>query len=251
MKKHVWYIVLLFFTIMLFLIGCASEQGKWFHYARKYDQTRNKMIARAATGNFLSDYNETNKIRQKFLNARQPTEAEIITALNSSNRKFQRIGLAAMSLKPIETDQIVEILFEFLQDENFYFKEYALLALKEFEKFPESKKDVLGKQLLEIIKGEEKKGKEGISFREFSLLAKFPSQDSVSFLTERLMREGAENKLFRIAAFSALKKMGEPYYSQATEYVKKHGNSEIKNELLERENTWLEGKSGDATLIID
>jgi hypothetical protein len=36
-------------------------------------------------------------------------------------------------------------------------------------------------------------------------------------------------------AFKALKEMGNSYYDQAAEYVNKHGSSEIKEELLERE----------------
>jgi hypothetical protein len=37
-------------------------------------------------------------------------------------------------------------------------------------------------------------------------------------------------------AFYALKKMGNSFYDEAAEYVKKHGSPEIKKELLEREN---------------
>ena len=54
------------------------------------------------------------------------------------------------------------------------------------------------------------------------------------------MKEGKEDRirLFRLAAFKALKEMGNSYYDEAAEYVNKHGSSEIKKELLARENFW-------------
>jgi hypothetical protein len=39
-------------------------------------------------------------------------------------------------------------------------------------------------------------------------------------------------------AFYALKKMGNSFYDEAAEYVKKHGSPEIKMELLGWENSW-------------
>ncbi|OHB51602.1 MAG: hypothetical protein A2Y12_01795 [Planctomycetes bacterium GWF2_42_9] len=183
-----------------------------------------------------------NKIKHNFLRTSPPKESEIMWVFMSPNRELQKIGLAAMSLRPIETERIQRTLIEFLQDPNFYFKEYAFLSLNKFKENPADKNDAVRKRLLEIIKNEEGKGKGkgNISFREFLLLAKFPSQETALFLQDQLMKEGQENKIYRIAAFSALKKMGEPYFTKVLEYVKNHSTPEMKKELLERENTWLD-----------
>lgn len=39
--------------------------------------------------------------------------------------------------------------------------------------------------------------------------------------------------------------MGDSFYDEAVEYVNKHGSSEIKKELLERENYWKEENMSD------
>jgi hypothetical protein len=241
--KKIWYVIWLVVGLSLFISGCPFKSGAegkaWFRYASKYDQARSETIANDIAGknSALQDFARMSKTKQKFLQAKQPTEDEIISVLSSPNRRFQRVGLAAMTLKPIETDQLIDILFEFLQDQNREFRFYATVSLEKFTKFPESKKDSLGRQLLEIIKNEKDNG---VSILEFSLLAKVPSEEAALFLTEQLMSEGKENLYFRYAAFRALKEMGDSYYNEATEYVRNHGSSEIKKELLERENSWKE-----------
>jgi hypothetical protein len=233
--NNIWYMIWFVIGVSLFISGCPFKSGvegkKWFRYASKYDQA---WIKTWASGGAIQDYNKTIKIRQKFLREKQPTETEIISVLRSPNRRFQRVGLAAMSIAPIETDQLTEILFEFLQDQDPEFRWYAISSLKKFTQFPESKKADLGKQLLEIIKT--KKDNES-SIEEISLLAKFPSEEAALFLTEQLMKEGKENRIriFRYVAFRALKEMGDSYYDEAAEYVNKHGSPEIKKELLEQE----------------
>jgi len=232
------YVICLVVGLSLFISGCPFKSGvegkAWFQYASKYDQARSKMIANEAAkkGTTDEDLAWMDKLKQKYLRAKQPTETEIISVLKSPNRRFQKIGLVAMSLKPIETEQLTEILFGFLQDNDYYFKTDALYSLDKFTKIPDSKKAGLGKQLLEIMKNEKEKG---IFLSEFHLLAKFPSEEAALFLTEQLMREGIENYLFRNLAFYALKKMGNPFYDEAAEYVKKHASPEVKKELLERE----------------
>jgi hypothetical protein len=237
-SNNIWYMIWLVIGISFFISGCPFKSGverkAWFRYASKYDQAQSKM---AASGGALQDYNKALKIEQKFLRAKQPTETEIISVLRSPNKRFQRVGLAAMSLKPIETVQLTDVLFEFLRDKNPEFRWYARASLVKFTKFPESKKADLGKQLLEIVRNKEKNE---LSFEEFLLLAKFPSEETARFLTEQLMKEGKENRIriFRYAAFRALKEMGESYYDEAVEYVNKHGSPEIKKGLLESENLW-------------
>ncbi|MGB2807349.1 MAG: hypothetical protein WBC22_06400 [Sedimentisphaerales bacterium] len=227
--------------LSLFISGCPFKSGiegkAWFRYASKFDKARNICLANDAAkkGTAFEDLARMDKLKQKFLLAKQPTETEIISVLKSPNRRFQKIGLVAMSLKPIETEQLTEILFGFLQDNDFYFRVDALYSLDKFTKFPESKKAGLGKQLLEIIKNEKDKG---LFIQEFSLLAKFPSEEAALFLTEQLMKEGKENYLYRNFAFNALKKMGNSFYDEAAEYINKHGSSEIKKEHLEREKSW-------------
>jgi len=202
------------------------------------------MIANDIAGKKITrqDFFKPSKIGQRFLRARQPTEDEIISVLRSPDRRFQRVGLAAMSLKPIETDQLIDILFEFLQDQDRDFRYYAFSSLDKFTDFPKSKKAALGKQLLEIIKKEKDKG---LYIQKFYLLAKVPSEEVSLFLTEQLMKEGEEkeNVLLRLVAFKALKEMGDSYYEKAAEYVNKHGSPEIKKELLEREKWWEEEKT--------
>jgi len=235
-KLHkILYITCLVIGISLFISGCPFKSGaegeKWFQYASKYGQAMSKMWA---SGGALQDYDEVLKMRQKFLRAKQPTETEIISVLRSPNRRFQKVALVAMSIKPIETDQLTDILFEFLRDQDPEFRWYAIDSLDKFTKFPESKKADLGKQLLEIIKT--RKDNE-LSIQEISLLAKFPSEEAAQFLTEQLMKEGKENRIrmFRYVAFRALKEMGDSYYDEAAEYVNTHGSPEIKKELLEWE----------------
>ncbi|MHC4740192.1 MAG: hypothetical protein ACYS9Y_14885, partial [Planctomycetota bacterium] len=162
---------------------------------------------------------------------------EIISVLRSPDRRFKRVGLAAMSIKPIETDQLIDILFEFLRDEDLWLRWYARISLYKFTEFPEFRKVELGKQLLEIIKTREENE---LAMEEFFLLVKLPSEEAVQYLTEQLMKEGEETRirLFRWVAFKTLKEMGGSYYDDAAEYVDKHGSCEIKKELSEREITW-------------
>jgi len=124
-KIHkIWYLIGLVVGLSLFLSGCSSKSGvegkKWFQYASKYDQARSNAIANDLAGkkSAIQDLDKMSKIKWKFLRTKQPTEAEIISVLRSPNRRFQRVGLVAMSLKPIETDQIIGILFEFLRDQD-------------------------------------------------------------------------------------------------------------------------------------
>lgn len=230
-----------FIGISLFTSGCLCKSGveseEWFKYAAKYDLARNELMKNAENNEptFLTDFSKMSKTKQKFLRAEQPSEETIISVLKSKDKKTQRIGLAAMSLKPIGTEQIIDILIEFLRDDDWYLKNYAYLSLDQVTNFPESKKPQLEKQLLEIIKNEILKGKEGIAFSEFSLLAKVPSRETSLFLTEHLMKEGKENVYNRLGAYTALKEMGEPYYSQAAEYVKNNGSPSIKSEFLDWE----------------
>jgi hypothetical protein len=233
--NHVWYAVWFAIGVSLFVSGCPSKSGvegkAWFRYASKYDQARSIMIANMAAdpNRFKQDYTEVWKMQQKLLQAKQPTETEIVSVLRSPDKRFQRVGLAAMSLKPIEIDMVTDVLFEFLQDQNRDFRLYAVFSLSEFKGFPEPRKVILGKQLLEIIRKE--KDVELLS-REMLLLGRFPSEDAAQYLTERLVKEGEDNRGIRWSAFIALKKMGDSYYDTAAEYVKEHGSPEIKKELL-------------------
>lgn len=202
------------------------EANAWSQYASQYDQA---MIKMWASGGALG---KVYKMEQKYLRAKQPTETEIISVLRSPSREFQRVGLVAMSIKPIETDQVIDILFEFLQEQDREFIWYALESLAKFTKFPESKKADLGEQLLEIIKN--RKDSE-LSLREFSLLAKFPSKEAALFLTEQLMKEGKDShiQIFKCCALRALKELGDSYYDEAAEYINRHGSPEIKKEFME------------------
>ena len=240
-NNKIWYVIWLVVGLSLFNSGCPFKSGverkAWFRYASKHDEARSKLIANAAVKKetAMEDLARMSKPKQKFLRAKQPTETEIISVLRSPNRRFQRVGLAAMYLKPIETDQLIDILFEFLRDQEPEFRGYAIGSLYKFTKFPESKKADLGKQLLEIVKT---RRDNELAIQEISLVARFPSEEVVLFLTEQLMQEGEDDSMsiFRFVAFKALKEMGDSYYDEAAEYVNKHGSSEIKKELLEREN---------------
>jgi hypothetical protein len=235
----IWFVI----GISLFILGCPFKSGverkKWFQYASKFDQARSTAIANDNVGkkSFLRDSAEIEKTEREFLRAKQPTETEMISVLRSPDRRLQRIGLTAMFLKPIETDQLIDILFGFLQDQDLQFRWYARVSLLKFANFPESRKADLGKQLLEIIKNEKENE---LFIEEFYLLAKFPSKEAALFLAEQLMKEGKETRIriFRYAAFKALKEMGNSYYNEAADYVKNHGSPEIKEELLDRENYW-------------
>jgi HEAT repeat protein len=242
--NHIWYAIWFVIGISIFILGCPFKSGvegkTWFRYALKFDEARNiAMVNDAAKkGTAIEDLAEMDKLKQKFLHAKQPAEDEIISVLRSPNRRFQKVGLVAMSLKPIETNQLIDILFEFLQDQNREFRFYAVSSLLyEFTKFPESKRIGLGRQLLEIIKNEKD---QELFIKKFSLFAKFPSEEAALFLTEQLMKEGEENYLYRNFAFNTLKEMGDSYYEKAAEYVNKHGSPEIKKELWEREKSWVD-----------
>jgi hypothetical protein len=230
-------IIILFIGISLFIFGCMFKSGlekkEWFRYAAKYDSQRQKLDK---SGGLIKYFSNMEKMRHKFLQSEQPSESEIISVLKSKDMRTQKIGLVAMSLKPIQTDQLADILIEFLQDQDFYFKQYACSALDQFAFFSESKKPQLEKQLLQIVKEEIPKGKKGIAFQEFSLLAKVPSQETATFLEEQLIKEGKENRILRLAAFVALKKMGDSYLDRAAEYVKENGNVELQKEFLGNQN---------------
>jgi len=239
--NRIWYVICLVAGLSLFItvypFRSEVEAKAWFRYASKYDRARSKMIANEAarTGTIMQNLAKANTLKQEFLQVEPPTEDEVVSVLRSPNRKLQRVGLAAMCLRPIETDQLIELILEFLQDPDRDFRLYAAFSLDAFTEFPESKKAELGRQLLEIIKKEEEKG---LFLQEFSLLATFPSEEAVVFLTEQLMKEGKDNLHFRYFAFDALKKMGDSFYDEAAEYVNKHSSPEIKREILEWENSW-------------
>jgi len=246
-KIHrIWYVVCLVVGISLLITIYPFKSGvegkAWFRYASKYEQVMSKMWA---SGGAIKYFNKVLKMEQKFLRAKQPTETEIITVLRSANSRYQKVALVAMSIKPIETDQLIDILFEFLRDQDLELRWYALESLVKFTQFPESEKADLGEELLEII--ETRKDNE-LSPREISLLAKFPSEEAAQFLTELIMKEGKETRIriFKHLAFRALKEMGDSYYDEAAEYVNTHGSPEIKKELLdfeEFENLWKDIKS--------
>ncbi len=234
------YAIWLVAGLSLFISGCPFKSGvegkAWFRCASKFDQARSDLANGFAGENSARRaWDRMEKMRNFFLEAKQPTEEEIISVLKSPNRRFQRVGLAAMSAKPIETEQIVDILFEFLQDDDRDFRYYAAYSLRNFTNIPESKKVSLGKQLLEIIKKEKDKG---LSIMEFSLFAEFPSEEAGRFLAEQMVKEGEENLLYRHFAFNVLKEMGDLYYDEAKEYVNAHGSSEIKDEVLKNEKAW-------------
>ncbi len=244
-KIHrIWYVICLVVGISLLITIYPFKSGvegkAWFRYASKYEQALSKMWA---SGGALDDYNKVFKMEQKFLRAKQPRETEIISVLRSPNRRFQRVGLVAMSLKPIETDQLIDILFGFLRYQEPEFRLYAMISLDKFTKFPEFRKADLGKQLLEIIKNE--KDDALPLFEQFDLLVRFRPEGTAQFLTELIMKEGKESRIriFRHLAFRALKEMSGSYYDEAAEYVNKHGSAEIKKELLEREISREEIKS--------
>jgi hypothetical protein len=229
-----WYVIWFVVGISLFTSGCPYKSGvegkAWFRYASKYVQAMHKM---SASKGALKDYNRVYESGEKFLQTEQPTEDEIISVLRSPNKNQKIVGLAAMSLKPIETENITDILFEFLKDQDPEVKWYARYSLMKFTKFPESTRADRGKQLLEIIKSRPEKD---LSFEEMLVLGKFPSKEAARFLTEQLMKEGKENKVFRLCAFKSLKEMGDSYYDEAADYVKNHGSPEIKEELKLRKN---------------
>lgn len=235
----IWFVI----GISLFISGCSFRSGvegkAWFRYASKYDQA---LMDMAESKGSLKDYYKLCKMEQKFFQAKQPSETEIISVLKSPNREFQKVGLIAMSLKPIETEPLIDILFNFLQVQDIELRWYAIRSLERFTKFPEPRKAELGKQLLEIVKA---RNDIEISIEEIILLAKFPSKEAAVFLAERLMKEGKEiegeeghMRIYRYATFRTLKDMGDSYYCQAEEYVNAHGSSEMKKELLKNEEAF-------------
>jgi hypothetical protein len=242
MKKNnkIWFMIWFGVGISFLIFGCSSKSGvegkKWFKFASQYDQACHRLWA---SGGALNEYNEMTKIGQKFLKTGQPTEDEMISVLKSPDKKIQIVGLAAMYIKPLETEQLTDILFEFIQGEDPEFRWYARNSLLKIKNFPENKKDDLGKKLLEIVKG--RKDSE-LSIEEVSLLAKFPSKEAASFLTGLFMKEGDEEntRLFRVLAFRSLKEMGDSFFDEAAEYIRNHGSPEIQNEFTERVKSWKE-----------
>jgi len=81
-----------------------------------------------------------------------------------------------------------------------------------------------------------------LSTVEFSLLVKFPSEEAAQFLARQLIKEGEEDRIrvLRYAAFKALKQMGDSYFNYAADYVNSKGSPEIKEEFLNRENSWID-----------
>jgi len=224
----------LFFGRSLFKSGV--ERKAWFQYASEYSQAMSKMWA---SGGALEDYYKTNRIGQIYLKTEQPNEEEMISVLRSQDRSMQIVGLAAMSIKPIETEKIIDILFDFMQNQDPELRWYARNSLLKIKNFPENKKDDLGKKLLDIIKNRKENE---LSVEEVSLLAKFPSKEAVSFLTDLFMKEGNDEntRLFRVLAFRTLKEMGDSYYDKAAEYIKIHGSPEIQEEFTKRVKSWKE-----------
>jgi hypothetical protein len=224
--------MLLTITCFLFISGCSDksdlEKKAWFKCASKYDRAMSQMWA---SDGALRDFYKVSKIKEEYLQLSQPSETEIVSILRPSSRNFQRVALVAMSIKPIETDQMADILFEFLQDQDLDFVWYTLESLVKFSNFSEIKQADLGEKLLETV---ETRKEDELSPREFTLLARLPSEKAALFLTEQLMREGegARKSALRYAAFRALKEMGGSYYDKAAQDVYKNGSSVIKKDLL-------------------
>jgi hypothetical protein len=185
----------------------------------------------------LKDWAGMSKMAQKFRGGAQPTEDEIVSLLSSPDRNLQRVALAAMSLKPIETDRLIDVLFGFLDDGDYYFKAYALAALDEFTDFPQSQKPELGRRLLQIVRS---RPRDDLMPEEVLLLARFPSQEAAVFLTDILITEGSDRRtqLFRFVAFKTLKQMGDSYYDQAAACADQLCTPQIKEELLDWESVW-------------
>lgn len=241
--NHGMLYAMLLVILCLFLSGCSGkselEKKAWFQYASKYDRLMSN-ISEKDSG-VMKDMNEALKIIQKYRQVSQPSETEILSILSSSNRGIQRVALSAMSIKPIETDQIAGILFEFLQGQDPVFRWYTLEALNKFSDFSEIMQADLSGKLLDLVKTRKD---EELSPRELELLAKFPSEKAALFLTEQLMRESAESRrssILRFVAFKALFEMGGSYYDNAVKEVHKHGRTEIKEQMMRWEK-FLEEK---------
>ena len=219
-------------VLILFVSGCSDktelEGNAWFRCAEKYDRAMTDMWASDGT---MKAYNTVSQIKQQYLQTSQPSETELVSMLQSPNRHFQRVALVAMSIKPIDTDQIVDALFKFLQDRDPDFRWYALESLAKFSTFSEITRANLGEKLLQIVKARKD---EDLSPREFTLLAKFPSEETARFLTEQLMREGEETRIsmLRYVAFRALREMGAPYYDNAIKEVHTNGAPGIRRSIL-------------------
>ena len=140
-----------------------------------------------------------------------------------------------MAIQPVQTDKVTEILIESLKDQEWYYKRYALFALEDYECFSEHKKAIWGAKLLEIICNEED---EGISIREYSLLAKFPSEEAAQFLAEQLLKEGEKEKTRRQFAYHALRDMGSEFSEKSLAHVDLHASPEMKKEILKLEEIW-------------
>jgi hypothetical protein len=239
---------------ILFVSGCSDkpelEGDAWFRCAEKYDRVMTDMWASGGTVKAYNtvlqikqQYLQTSQpseiellsmllqIEQQYLQTSQPSETELVSMLRSPNRHSQRVALVALSIEPIETDQIVDALFEFLQDRDPAFRWYALESLAKFSTFSEITRANLGEKLLQIVKARKD---EDLSPREFTLLAKFPSEKTARFLTEQLMKEGEETRIsiLRHVAFRALKEMGASYYENAVKDVHKNGGPGIRRDIL-------------------
>ncbi len=232
------FVTLFIIAASALISGCpnksAVESKPWFKYASKYVKAMRKM---SQSGGKLRYYDKAYKIGEKFLQSQQPAEDEIITVLTSPVKEHKIAGLAAMSIKPIETDKVTDILFEFLKDKDWELRWFARCALWKFKDFPESRKDELGNRLLEIMNS--RKANE-LSLEEIMLLQKFPSKESAHFLTEQIMREGNDvnTAIYKACSFQTLKRMGGSYYDDAADYIRKNGSPEIKEELSQREESW-------------
>jgi hypothetical protein len=236
-----WCAFLLTVIACCFLFaGCPPRAGiekkAWFRYASDFDAARNIAMANDASkkDTAMEDLARLEKLRQAFLQAEMPTEAEIVSLLRSPDRRLQKVGLVAMSLRPIQTEKVLTILLEYLQDKDFFYKVDAVYALGKFASFPKSVD--LERRLL-MIAGNE--SQVGVLCFEIALLARFPSDEVAQYMMQELVKEGAESYIIRRSAADALKKMGDSYYQNALEYVRKHGSPELVTELLggERSST--------------
>ena len=72
------YIICFVIGISILFLGCSFKSGvekkAWFRYASKYDQAMSKV---EASGGASQDQYKMEKIGQKFLQAKQPTETEM------------------------------------------------------------------------------------------------------------------------------------------------------------------------------
>jgi len=189
------------------------EKPAWFKYAKEYLEANEQMQASRGKANdtLWRYFLISNEAMKKFLECPQPSALEINMYLKSDKYFEKKVGLAAMSLRPIENKMVVEQLIRFLGSEDRDSRIYASLALKKMN--PES----YAFYESQIYQYSLREKDETVLMSEILILGILNNPRYLPLFVKFLQ---GDSITLRLSAYNALKIMGEAYLDEVIDSLK-------------------------------